>query len=816
MDDALLAIVLARLDRVPLAEEAASLLLAACEDDASLAASLSGEVRERSEHDGGRVDAEPAGAYLQSITVSGFRGVGPASTLALEPGPGLTLVVGRNGSGKSSFADGLEVLLTGDLRRWQELTAAWREGWRNMHVPDPARLSADLLLEDAGPATAERSWESGALFAGSRAFVQVAGEKRAGLDRLGWQQALVTYRPFLSHSELEAFLNGPAHLYDLLASVLGLEDLTAAEKRLAAARKEREDRLKQVNADLPALLDILDAADDERAMSCREALAGKKRDVALALSIATGSHATQPDREIGRLRQLSQLTAPPGDLADSAVTALRAAADALEQTAGSQAGQALALAGLLGSALKHYHACGAGPCPVCRRPGALDEQWRKQTEQEITRLEQQASQAKDAHDHADHAKAQARELFSPVPLTLAGPAAGAADPEAARSTWTAWVRRPDDGCPAGLRELADHIERGWPALSQAVIALTVSAEEELRAREDRWAPVAKEVAAWCSRAQDAEAAAAVVPALRAAITWLKNATNDIRNDRLAPLGDQARAIWLRLRQESNVDLGAIRLSGSGTRRQVDVNVTVDGAPGAALSVMSQGEVNALALSIFLPRATIAASPFRFLVIDDPVQAMDPAKVEGLARVLEEVSASRQVLVLTHDDRLPEAVRRLGISARILEVARRPGSIVEVRPALTPVERQLMDAYDLCADDGLPENVAARVVPGLCRLAVEAAFIDAIRRKLLRAGKRHAAVEAEIEAADTLTKKAALAMFGDASRGGDVLRRLNSWRPASADVYQALNKGAHAEHRGSLRSLVTQARALTETISERLT
>ena len=275
MDDALLGVVLARLDRVPLEEEAASLLLAACQDGASLAALLSGEVRERTEPDGGPVDAEPAGAYLQSITVSGFRGVGPASTLGLEPAPGLTLVVGRNGSGKSSFADSLEVLLTGDLRRWQELTAAWREGWRNLHAPDPARLSADLLLEDVGPATAERSWESGAAFAGSRAFVQVAGEKHAGLDRLGWQQALVTYRPFLSHSELEAFLNGPAHLYDLLASVLGLEDLTAAEKRLAAARKEREDGLREVTAGLPALLDSLDSSDDERATSCREALGAR-------------------------------------------------------------------------------------------------------------------------------------------------------------------------------------------------------------------------------------------------------------------------------------------------------------------------------------------------------------------------------------------------------------------------------------------------------------------------------------------------------------------------------------------------------------
>jgi hypothetical protein len=35
--------------------------------------------------------------------------------------------------------------------------------------------------------------------------VQVSGEKQAGLDRLGWQDALGTYRPFLSHSALKSF-----------------------------------------------------------------------------------------------------------------------------------------------------------------------------------------------------------------------------------------------------------------------------------------------------------------------------------------------------------------------------------------------------------------------------------------------------------------------------------------------------------------------------------------------------------------------------------------------------------------------------------
>ena len=54
---------------------------------------------------------------------------------------------------------------------------------------------------------------------------------------------------------------------------------------------------------------------------------------------------------------------------------------------------------------------------------------------------------------------------------------------------------------------------------------------------------------------------------------------DIRNARLAPLADHARAIWAQLRQESNVELGAITLSGARTRRDVDLNVTVDGSPG---------------------------------------------------------------------------------------------------------------------------------------------------------------------------------------------------------------------------------------------
>lgn len=119
------------------------------------------------------------------------------------------------------------------------------------------------------------------------------------------------------------------------------------------------------------------------------------------------------------------------------------------------------------------------------------------------------------------------------------------------------------------------------------------------------------------------------------------------------LAEEAQRIWELLRQQSNVELARLELEGTGTRRRVKLDVTVDGVGGAALGVMSQGELHSLALSLFLPRAMLPESPFRFIMIDDPIQSMDPARVDGLARVLEEVGRQRQLVVFTHDDRLPE-------------------------------------------------------------------------------------------------------------------------------------------------------------------
>jgi hypothetical protein len=93
-----------------------------------------------------------------------------------------------------------------------------------------------------------------------------------------------------------------------------------------------------------------------------------------------------------------------------------------------------------------------------------------------------------------------------------------------------------------------------------------------------------------------------------------------------------------------------------------------------MSVMSQGELNALALSLFLPRMMLAQSPFRFLVIDDPVQAMDANKVDGLDRAgdrsdpRERELAGRGVRVVGYGEQHSAYLFRVGPNAQSLAQA----------------------------------------------------------------------------------------------------------------------------------------------------
>lgn len=117
---------------------------------------------------------------------------------------------------------------------------------------------------------------------------------------------------------------------------------------------------------------------------------------------------------------------------------------------------------------------------------------------------------------------------------------------------------------------------------------------------------------------------------------------------------------------------------------------------------------------------------------------------------------------------------------------------------------------LASTEDLPREVAVRVVPAFCRLAIESACTDVARRRLLGRGVRHDEVERRLLASRTLSRHAALALFEDAERAGEVLRYLNNrfggW---AADTFKATNKGTHTGVDGDLRGLVDRTDRLTK-------
>lgn len=730
------------------------------------------------------------GIFLRAIRVRGFRGIGPEAQLRLDPGPGLTLVVGRNGSGKSSFAEAAELALTGVTRRWEGRAAVWREGWRNLHDGSASRVEVELTTAGSdGPLTITRQWPAEAPLDGGVWTQRRKDHEPTEFRAERWARALELYRPFLSYSELGALVDGrPSDLFDALHRLLGLDDLTAAQDRTRIRRLELERAARQSRDERQSLLTALDAVADDRAAHVAELMRAPEPDLAAIGGELSG--ARHDPVGAPALQAILRLRLPDAADVETAAAAVRAAAAGLAARTSGDSEAELRVLELLRQARAHIDAQGAEcPCPVCGR-GTLDRKWLRETDAQIARLTARAAELTAAREALAHAVARVRALVHPIPVELEAPQqVSSVDTGPARRGWSAWAELARGGAGADFpdRLCAAHAD----ALAR-LEALRACARKELDRLDAVWTPLVPRIAAWL---HDARAVAAAEPELRTvrrAEDWLKAAAAGLRDERMAPLAEHARNIWRGLRQQSNVDLGVIRLQGNaGSSRKVLLDVTVDEAGGNALGVMSQGELHALGLSLFLPRATVPESPFGFVVIDDPVQAMDPAKVDGLARVLAAAARSgRQVVVFTHDERLAEAVRRLRLGATVLDVQRRERSAVEVRVAEDPVRRYLSDANALLRTKQLPRAIAAELVVTCCRSAIEAAALARSRRGLLADGVDHREVQRRVDAARTTWEKVSLAVFGDPDRVDDLNDLLDRDAPWARAVVRDAAAGAH--------------------------
>ena len=825
------------------AEEVA-LIVDAAFDEVKLAEALAGA---RPERPASKLPqpVEPKRAYLTKIAVQGFRGIGPPAELALKTGPGLTVVAGRNGSGKSSFAEAVEMLLTGENSRWEKRPADWQSGWRNLHAPKESATTIEARFAvdgEPGELAVRRWWDAGATAASKSAAVVTRrdGEEPQELATLGWNAPLAAFRPFLPHSEVgTSVAESPSNLYDAMYAVLGLQDVADALERLRQVRLDGDKSAKAIQDEHAQLLEHVDHFNDDGRtallLNLMRAPALNPEHIERAWRLVNewpSAYERHYERAAGQFPS-------PEDVVD-AIQRIQAAEKRTRELSGGNAARSARIAALIEQALDLHEQHGDQDCPVCgaRR---LDPAWRENAQRRL-QLEQRAAAESDAADgDLQAALKAARDLIRPIPAHLADSAGAwgpsererqaeetrellldaveqdedlaaqltasreraAADqppepegrpaaPERLRlaaqnlgDAWEAWAAVPDDPTPS---QLVSHLQDAHPPLVEAAKELDDYFADPFW---EIFPELTKNLPDWTERLRAHQETYARLEQVRQAENWLRRTLDDMRGERFNPISEHAVQIWNQLSGATNVELAAPELTGSATSRKIKLEVLVDGASSDARGVMSQGELNSLALSLFLPRALLDDSPFGFVVIDDPVQAMDPSKVDGLARVLETAAERRQVIVFTHDDRLPEAIRRLQIEADLIAVTRSENSVVQCKRVSDPVGRYLEDARAISLTSGLPAEAARRSTALFLRLAIEAACTETVRRRRIGRGEPHAAVESLLERADTTNKLAALALLDDLDGHNKVRSRISSKTSAkTAEAYDLIKASAH--------------------------
>ena len=336
-----------RLAIAGLQDEVTELVLAAAAGTDALTACLGGEPGTRP---AARTTDQLAAraVFVGEIAVEGFRGIAGSARLGLRPGPGLTLVVGRNGSGKSSFAEAAELALTGTASRWERRSKVWEEGWACLHHSGARSIELKLVVEgEPGATVVRRRWGANDDLETGRSTAQRPGEPEAPLEGLGLGPALVTWRPFLPYNELGGLLDeGPSRLYDAISAVLGLEEWVEIEGRLIDARKALEATVKSARTEADRLREVLRTVADDRAKAAVAAMPARKPwDLDTVEAVATG--AFTPASDLADVEALAALPLVSVEDISRRATELRAAVREARAVGVTDAGRARELADLL-------------------------------------------------------------------------------------------------------------------------------------------------------------------------------------------------------------------------------------------------------------------------------------------------------------------------------------------------------------------------------------------------------------------------------------------------------------------------------------
>jgi DNA repair exonuclease SbcCD ATPase subunit len=205
--------------------------------------------------------------YLEKIELSNFRVYGDSFILTLPPGPGITLISGPNGLGKTTLFNGVEWCLTGDVSGFEPYV-----GWRR-------RRQADHLTRFGAP---EGSHRVSLYFSNSEPIDRGLGLapdpnwisdflKEAHWPEIGDLRLYLSITHFLGQSAAQRFsMKAPRDQWDALKGPAGVDRINhikdaiggqAARQAFTRAIRGATERLERTQEELRAWRELIEQRD---------------------------------------------------------------------------------------------------------------------------------------------------------------------------------------------------------------------------------------------------------------------------------------------------------------------------------------------------------------------------------------------------------------------------------------------------------------------------------------------------------------------------------------------------------------------------
>ncbi len=722
--------------------------------------------------------------HLERISIDNYRGILNEVPLELlfDPTPGITVLHGLNGAGKSSISDAIDLALSGTAAAPTGGKAGKAALWDPIHLArgsSSARVEVTLSSRGEYLVVATVLGESGLVESHEARLVGPNGLEPVDLGS-NWHQALASHQPVFAYASLERRVQLSKDLATYFEGLLALGgSFNAIQEAITLRGNASAEALTRWRRAKEEAMRALSQVDDERSATCKFTPLGPVPEPTLSDSKDKWL------KEAGLLESGLSSASLPDDSRERLSDAARSVQNTIRsfEQAGTTAEQ------LLSGPLEQLHDeasrrhLDVGTCPVCEDGGSG---WLVTLGETVKRNQNLASLRAKVGSDTKALAAVADELLTPV-LKVGSQAEPGDSIKALSSSGQKLLEKFYAARESGLATQHSVLTAtadlaGWlrsddaQTLVNEAVARTDATKQWLIARARA---VERFAAVWeADGVSAAESASWVATSSR-----VEELRKHLRKRRSDSLEGKAGARVMELLSDAELKLKSINvLATKASMELVDRNDNqVD------LGMLSAGQRNAVLLAPLL--ASVDAGPFGFLILDDPVHAFDELRIDRLAALLAELAETRRVIVLTHDDRLKEhlAARTYDCDTRLVDRSGATGA-VEVKDSSHFWDQLLQDArtvLDLSLEEtGTTEDVTDSI-RGLCRMSIDNALRTFVLRNAVLFGRDTETDLTELDKAYTTEKRLAVAADfwqGTTSAGTNPVRRaeqkcqtyLSSW------------------------------------------